>query len=561
MGSIIDCRASSQIVNVRRGVGSGVNEEFKRAALDAADQVGLGGHLVRLYDEVTNLTDFEVDSRIRSYELDSAEVKGDVLLPVIEGQNRNTYRYYILAHAFRTRGYRPVVPLCDADLDLCMRKSLDWDGPAVCNLCHHYGREMADAFGVETIPLGDLLPTDPKYDLDRFFPPNPPEYRSIDVAGFAQASTRKQVRRYHLDLEDEDRETFRRYIETACQLVDVMYDLFDRYDIEACLANDNAYVYGGVPLAVAHEHGIVGYSHKRGHRDETVQFGRTTNRSTLPPYEAMSVLEEVIEEPLTPKQNEEVKEIMDGRKSGKKTRHKYSTTLEKSIDWDDDGPVAGMFTNLIWDASLETEQAPYPDVFDWISDTIEWYLDNPDQRLVVKTHPAEAKRGTNESVERWIRSEYDPLPDNVMLLSPGTDVNTYQLIQDLDVGLVYNSTVGMEMAYEGKPVVVAGETHYRNLGFTLEVDGPADYLTTLNELDSVRPPEDMAPRIRRYLYHYYVRKLIEFPFYSTDPETFEIRLHPVSHDDVTPGNEPFDRIVDRVLAGEPILNPDVVERV
>jgi hypothetical protein len=539
---------------------SGVTEELKRSVLDAADQVGLGAQLVRLYDEVTDLTDFEVDPQIRSYELDPAEAKGDVLLPVIEGDNRNAYRYYIFAHAFRTRGYRPIVPLCDADLDLCMRKSLDWDGPAVCNLCHHYGKEMAEAFGVETIPLGDLLPTAPGYDLDRFFPPEPQTYRGIDVSAFAQASVRKKVRRYHLDLDGGDRETFRRYLETSCQLVDAICDLFDRYEIEACLANDNAYVYGGVPLAVAHEHGIVGYSHKRGHRDETIQFGRTTNRSTLPPYEAMSVLEPMVDTPLSTDQESVVEEIMAGRKSGDTTRHKYSTTIEKSIDWDAADPVAGMFTNLIWDASLETAEAPYPDVFDWIADTIEWYLDNPDRRLVVKTHPAEAKRGTNESIEEWIHEKYSPLPDNVMVLSPETDVNTYELIEDLDVGLVYNSTVGMEMAYEGKPVVVAGETHYRDLGFTIEVDGPADYVSTLENLDSVRPPDDMAPRVRRYLYHYYVRKLIDFPYYSTDPDTFEIRLHPVSHAEITPGNESFDLIVDRVLAGEPILQPDIVDR-
>lgn len=535
--------------------------DLKRTVLDAADRVGLGGQLVRAYDEVTDLTNFEVDPRIRSYEFDSEDTKGDILLPVIEGANRNAYRYYIFAHAFRTRGYRPVVPLCDADMDLCMRKSLDWDGSAVCNLCHYYGQEMADAFGVETIPLGDLLPADPDYDFEQYFSPDPPEYRGVDVANFAQASTRKKVRRYHLDLTGEDKRTFRRYLKTCCQIVDVMYELFDRYNVEACLANDDAYVYGGVPLAVAHKHGVVGYSHKRAHLDGTIQFGRTTNRSTQPPFEAMSVLESVMDEPLSADQKATVDEVIEGRKSGEKTRHQYTTDKERSINWEDDAPVAGMFTNLIWDASLEIDQAPYPDVFNWIGDTVEWYLDNPSQRLVVKTHPAEAKRGTNESVEEWIRDEYGPLPDNIMLLPAETNVNTYQLIQDLDVGLVYNSTVGMEMAYEGKPVVVAGETHYRKLGFTVEVDGPDDYLAALEDLSSLNPPDDIATRVRRYLYHFYVRKLIDFPYYSTDPETFETRLHPVSHDDITPGNEPFDLIVKRILAGEPILNPDVEERV
>jgi hypothetical protein len=421
---------------------------------------------------------------------------------------------------------------------------------------------MASAFGVETVSLDDCFPADASYDLDRFFSPYPELYRGIDVANFAQASVRKLVKRYHLDLDGDDRQPYRRLLETACLLVDATYDLFEEYDFRACLANDNAYVYGGVPLAVAHESGVGGYSHKRGYRDGTLLFGRTTNRSTLPPYEDMSVLSRVVEDPLTSEEEAEVEELMRGRKTGTKVRNQYSSTDDESVEWAGDGPLAGMFTNLIWDASLETTEAPYPDVFDWIADTVEWFVDNPDRRLVIKPHPAEAKRGTNESIEAWIRDRYGPLPDNVLLLSPETDVNTYLLIEDIDVGLVYNSTVGMEMAYEGKPVVVAGETHYRKLGFTVDVDGPADYLKTLSSLESVSAPPETAIRARRYLNYYYLTKLVEFPFYSTDDETGKVRLEPVSHGPIAPGNEPFDTIVERVLAGEPILQPDdVLERV
>ncbi|MFB6129205.1 MAG: hypothetical protein ABEJ28_00095 [Salinigranum sp.] len=537
----------------------GTMREVKRRVLDAAHAVGLGPQLVRAYDGLADLRDFDVDPRIRDHRGEPERPRGEVLFPVVEGHSRNAYRYYLFAHAFRLRGYRPVFVLCNADLDLCMRKAPDWSGDTVCDLCHHLGREMADAFGFDPIPLADLVDPNATYDLRRHGAPDPELYRGIDVATYAKASVRKHLRKYHLDLQGDDRKTYRRFLRSACRLVDATYELLDRYDVRTCFGHDNAYVYGGVPLAVADARGVTGYSHMRGFRDETIIFGRTTNRSTLPWFEDDALVRDLLDTPLTDEQTREIEDLMRGRESGDAARHRYSSTMERSIRRDEGTTVAGMFTNLIWDASLEVDVAPYPDVFEWIADTIEWYADRPDAHLVVKPHPAETKRGTNESVARWIEDRYAPLPENVTLLSPDTDVNTYELIRDIDVCLVYNSTVGLESAYNGTPVIVTGDTDYRGFGFTYDFDDPSEYPPLLERAADLEVTSEMRERAVRYAYHIFVRKHIRFPFYGTDNESFEVRLRPVSHDDVTPGNEPFDRIVERSLRGEAILQPGLDE--
>ncbi len=54
-------------------------------------------------------------------------------------------------------------------------------------------------------------------------------------------------------------------------------------------------------------------------------------------------------------------------------------------------------------------------------------------------------------------------------------INTYDLIEAADLGLVYTTTVGMEMAMSGVPVVVAGKTHYRDKGFTIDPGSWQEY--------------------------------------------------------------------------------------
>jgi len=533
-----------------------MKEAIERRVLEVADSVGLGPQFVEAFDAVTGMADFDVDPEIRNYSLPDEDVEGHVLFPVIEGDNRNAYRYYILAHAFRCRGYRPIVPLCDADLGLCMRKAADWPSDAICNVCHHYGSEMAEAFGIQTTPLAALIPDDREYDLEQHAEPDPEPYRGIDVSGFAGASTRKHFRKFHLSETGVERDRYLQFVETACELVDAMHELFDRYDIRTAFANDAVYVYGGIPLAVAEDRGVVAYSHGRGYRDGTVQFGRTSNRSVLQPFTEYDHLKRIIDTPLSDTQRERADEIMAGRQTGGEVRHQYTPATSESIN-DDGKVVAGMFTNLIWDASLEGDKTPFSDAFEWITDTINWFTDHPDNQLIVKVHPAEAKRGTNEGVAEWIRDRYGELPENISILPPDTSVNTYRMLDDIDVALVYTSTVGLEMAYNGGASIVAGDTHYRDLGFTYDATSRQEYQSLLDRMGELEVGDETITRSRRYVYHLYVRKHIDFPYYRTDPDTFEIELLPVSHQDTVPGAEPFDTICSRSLHGEPILIPDI----
>ena len=81
-----------------------------------------------------------------------------------------------------------------------------------------------------------------------------------------------------------------------------------------------------------------------------------------------------------------------------------------------------------------------------------------------------------------VRQVMPRLPEHIRLIGPRDKVNTYDLIEVADLGLVYTTTVGMEMAMKGLPVIVAGQTHYRGRGFTYDPDSWVDYFKLLGQM-------------------------------------------------------------------------------
>ena len=63
-----------------------------------------------------------------------------------------------------------------------------------------------------------------------------------------------------------------------------------------------------------------------------------------------------------------------------------------------------------------------------------------------------------------VDQHFSELPEHVHLIRANDLINTYDLISIANLGLTYTTTVGMEMAMRGSPVVVSGKTYYREAG-------------------------------------------------------------------------------------------------
>ena len=70
----------------------------------------------------------------------------------------------------------------------------------------------------------------------------------------------------------------------------------------------------------------------------------------------------------------------------------------------------------------------------------------------------------------------------LQFIEPEMAVNSFSVIDISDIGVVNTSTVGLEFALLGKPIILISETHYRNKGFTYDVNSKENYFSTLSNL-------------------------------------------------------------------------------
>jgi hypothetical protein len=147
----------------------------------------------------------------------------------------------------------------------------------------------------------------------------------------------------------------------------------------------------------------------------------------------------------------------------------------------DDRPVVLLATNVLGDSLTLGRQVFSKSMAEWISRTVQYFAERPDVQFVIRIHPGEVLTHGLSMVD-VVKQVLPRLPEHIRLIGPKDKVNTYDLIEVADVGLVYTTTVGMEMAMYGVPVLVSGQTHYRGRGFTSDPDSWVSYFKLLGTI-------------------------------------------------------------------------------
>jgi len=183
---------------------------------------------------------------------------------------------------------------------------------------------------------------------------------------------------------------------------------------------------------------------------------------------------------------------------------------------DPEKPMTLLCTNVVGDSLALNRQIFTDGMADWLKMTVNYFTERPDYQLIVRVHPAELILAGNPSVE-IVRDSFPDLPGNVVIIPPGSKINTYDLIELAHLGLVYTTTVGMEMAMSGVPVITAGRSHYRGRGFTTDPSSSDDYLGAVNRrlaepLDR-RLGDDKVELAIRYAYLFFFEYPFRFPWH------------------------------------------------
>jgi len=267
--------------------------------------------------------------------------------------------------------------------------------------------------------------------------------------------------------------------------------------------------------------------------------------------------------PLTEAEREKIAALEDARTSaqkyGKGTRfwQDVASVGGEKLRADlglDARPVALLATNVLGDSLTLGRNVFTASMAEWIAKTVQYFAARADVQLVVRVHPGERLMKGPSSLG-VIHAAVPQMPEHIKLIGPDEKVNTYDLMELAGLGLAYTTTVGMEMAMRGAPVILAGQTHYRGRGFTYEPTTYDEYFGLLDKLLTDLPAHRLSPEQVETAWNYAYRFFFDFPL------AFPWRLMKFWHDlEVWPlgrvlsdeGRAEFGKAFD-YLAGEPVV--------
>ncbi|MQC26236.1 MAG: hypothetical protein DWG76_02150 [Chloroflexi bacterium] len=179
-------------------------------------------------------------------------------------------------------------------------------------------------------------------------------------------------------------------------------------------------------------------------------------------------------------------------------------------------PVVLLAANVIGD-SLTLGRATFSgDMSTWLRRTLEFFAARQNVQFVLRVHPGE-RNLDGPSVADLVAQILPKLPAHMRLVAAGDPVNTYDLIEAADLGMVYTTTVGLEMAMSGLPVIVVGQTHYRSKGFTRDPHSWEEYFADLEaslaDLSAARPTPEQVDTAWHYAYRFFFDYPQPFPWH------------------------------------------------
>ncbi len=216
--------------------------------------------------------------------------------------------------------------------------------------------------------------------------------------------------------------------------------------------------------------------------------------------------------------------------------------------------IVPVFTNVIFDTSQPHANTVFEDMFDWLDLVLEEIRSHPETLFVIRAHPDElrVRKSSRETVEGWVSNRRVDKEANVIFVGPKETLSSYELILKSKFVMIYNSTIGLEAAIMGTPVLCAGKarfTQYPTVFFPPTIEEIRSKLKEFLEAVSIDVPLEFKRNARRFLYYQLFRTSLPFgDFLEPSIRTTQTKLKTFDLDKLV-NSDSVKVIVDGTLKG------------
>lgn len=185
-----------------------------------------------------------------------------------------------------------------------------------------------------------------------------------------------------------------------------------------------------------------------------------------------------------------------------KTGEDLPSDIKKFVS--DDRPIFLLACNVIGDSSMLNRETIFRSHKDFIEQTVSYFKTHTQYKLIIRIHPGEEWVTTKVKIKLGAFSK-DLLSDNenIHVIDSNVKINTFSLIPFVKAGLVWISSVGVDMVVRGVPVISTAKPKYHGLGVVEEPKSIEEYFRKIEELankQDVTPSKEQIVKAKEYLY-------------------------------------------------------------
>ena len=480
-----------------------------------------------------------------------------------------------LCHNFQARGHSYNYVSCDglfSDCDMFWEATVGPRPANACTVCQSQVKSLLQNCAIPNQWLGKYKSEEDETAARNFAKELADSelldavFRTYPVGAWIKSSVHTHLRINTIDLGNAKHcATLRSYIYSGAVAIACMGPMLDALQPTIMLLFNGRMSVTRIAMELAKERGIRVVCHERGLSKETLLLWENESCLALRPYSKL--WQQWGDIPLSRHEVPQVTQWLLDRSHGTNLNWKPFNvqsslgTVEGFLEANKGKKIWSLFTSSTDEIDAEPEySSSFVTQYQWIEETVSFARGNPGIALIIRVHPnSGGKNSTGRNLEElgFFQRLQAALPANVALVMPDDKVSSYALIDRSDLGLVYGSTVALEMACRGKKVLLAARTPWMSCGSIELLTDPAGYAELLSthavKITHTAEAEKIATAAYRFAYAYAYRWNIPFPLVSM-PDTNNGVLTAKTIDELKPGkHDCLDYCAEIVLGFRPSI--------
>lgn len=227
--------------------------------------------------------------------------------------------------------------------------------------------------------------------------------------------------------------------------------------------------------------------------------------------------------------------------------------------------IVPVFTNVIYDTSQVHANFIFEHMFEWLDVVLQMIHKHQDTLFVIRAHPDEkrplSRKQSRESVHDWVIQKQVNKLSNVIFYDSQDYVSSYELIQKAKFLMIYNSSIGLEAALMGIPVLAAGKARYTQIPTVFQPQSINEYVQEAQRFlleEHIHLPPVYQKNARHFLYYQLYRASLSFaPFLQVGSRPGYVNFRPFTWHQLLPENSnTLEIILNGVIQNQPFLMAD-----